>query len=231
MWRQAVLRIWTENKGLSLCWKIPTILLMISGGIFLKEFPYTIVLALGVPFMEAAMDVTFSPVEDFLPRTAGQRKRMDVRESILLAGIYTFAITLGYVLWFCRNEGYPWEGENIFFLVKITVCLFLFFFNMRMCFIQAVLCAGENSAYLFGGDESVWERRSKRGIAELLGGIYCVYAGLFYLFFYTLGMFGSIKLFKFLVESQCIFAYVIDGIIFILLCLQTAWIWRQKYEC
>lgn len=231
MWRQAVLRIWTENKGLPLCWKIPAILLMISGGIFLKEFPYTIVLALGVPFMEAAMDVTFSPVEDFLPRTAGQRKRMDARESILLAGIYTFAITLGYVLWFCRNEGYPWEGETIFFLVKITVFLFLIFFNIRMCFIQAVICAGENSAYLLGGEVRAWERRAKRGIAELLGGIYCSYAGLFYLLFYTLGVFSNVKQFKFLVESQWKFAYVFGGIIFILLCLQTAWIWRQKYEC
>lgn len=229
MWRQAILRIWTENKGLPLCWKIPAILLMISGGIFLKEFPYTIVLALGVPFMEAAMDVTFSLVEDFLPRTAGQRKRMDARESILLAGIYTFAITLGYVLWFCRNEGYPWEGETIFFLVKITVFLFLIFFNIRMCFIQAVICAGENSAYLLGGEVRAWERRAKRGIAELLGGIYCSYAGLFYLLFYTLGVFSN--QFQFLVESQWKFAYVFGGIIFILLCLQTAWIWRQKYEC
>ena len=231
MWRQAILRIWTENKGLPLCWKIPAILLMISGGIFLKEFPYTIVLALGVPFMEAAMDVTFSPVEDFLPRTAGQRKRMDARESILLAGIYTFAITLGYVVWFCRREGYPWEGETIFFLVKITVFLFLIFFNIRMCFIQAVICAGENSAYLLGGEVRAWERRAKRGIAELLGGIYCSYAGLFYLLFYTLGVFSNVKQFKFLVESQWKFAYVFGGIIFILLCLQTAWIWRQKYEC
>lgn len=230
MWRQAVLRIWTENKGLPLCWKIPAILLMISGGIFLKELPYTIVLALGVPFMEAAMDVTFSPVEVFLPRTAGQRKRMDARESILLAGIYTFAITLGYVLWFCRKEGYPWERGTIFFLVKITVFLFLVFFNIRMCFIQAVICAGENSAYLLGGEVRAWERRAKRGIAELLGGIYCSYAGLFYLFFYTLGVFSNIKQFQFLVESQWKFAYVIGGIIFILLCLQTAWIWRQKYE-
>lgn len=231
MWRQAVLRIWTENKGLSLCWKIPTIFLMISGGIFLKEFPYTIVLALGVPFMEAAMDVTFSPVEDFLPRTAGQRKRMDVRESILLAGIYTFAIILGYVLWFCRNEGYLWKGETIFFLVKVTVFMLLIFFNMRMWFIHAVLCLLEKSAYRFGGDVRAWERRAKRGTAELFGGIYFSYGSLFYLFIYTLGMFNNIKRFRFLVESQWKFAYVIDGIIFILLCLQTAWIWRQKYEC
>lgn len=231
MWRQAVLRIWIKNKGLPLCWKIPTVLLMISGGIFLKDFPCTIVLALGVPFMEGEMDVTFSPVEDFLPKTARQRKGLDARESILLAGIYTFALILGYVLWFCRNEGYPWKGETIFFLVKVTVFMFLIFFNMRMWFIYAMLSLLEKSTYLFDGDVRAWERRAKRGTAELYGGIYFSYGSLFYLFFYTLGMFNNIKRFKFLVESQWKFAYVIGGIILILLCLQTAWIWRQKYEC
>lgn len=230
MWKQAVLRIWMENKGIPLCFKIPTILLMIFGEIFLNEIPYMIILALGVPFIETTLDVTLSSVEDFLPRTGSQRKRMDIRESILIAGIYTLAITLGYVLLFCLYERYPWEGETIFFLVKITVSLFLILFSIRMCFIQAVVCQGERAAYILGGDFREWERRAKRGAAKLLGVLYCSYAGMFYLSFYTLGMFCDIKLFKFLVGSQWKFAYAIDGIVFVLLCIQTVWILRQKYE-
>ncbi|MCM1256821.1 MAG: hypothetical protein NC307_03100 [Roseburia sp.] len=230
MWKQAVLRIWTENKGILICLKIPIILLMLFGEIPFKEIPCMIVLAHSMLFMETTLDVALSPVENFLPQTGSQRKKMAARESIFIAGIYTLAVTLGYVFWFCLNERFSWEGETIYFLVKITVCLFLILFNIRMCFILAVIREGERAVYLSGGAGSEREKKAKRGVPNPLCVISCCYGGVVYLFFYTLGVFGDIKLFRFLVGSKWKFAYVIDGIIFVLFFLQTIWIWRQGYE-
>lgn len=216
-----------ENKGISLCWKIPVLLLMVFAGTF--SLPCMVVFVFAVPFMEMT-SLPLSTMEDLLPRTADQRKKMDMVESALIAGIYTLAFILGYVLAFGLSDKYSWDRNIAFFLVKATLFIFFMLFDFRLWFIYAVL-SGEDKFIFFSVEKYKTEKKKAViFVIDMLGNVYCLFWGLFYILFYLIEKFTSVEFFQFLAGSKWKISLVVESIFFVALCIQTVRIWRQKYD-
>ena len=68
-----------------------------------------------------------------------ERKKLDIWESTLISGIYTFAYALGNVLFFVFSERNLWNEEAVFYQVKTAVFVFLVLFAMRVWYIWSVM--------------------------------------------------------------------------------------------
>ncbi len=228
MWKKAVLRIWMENKGVDLCVKAFLFFLLIFGGIFAGlygGFPNGILLILFVSFMEIKMEVPVSYMEDLLPRAKEERKKLDVWESTLISGIYTFAYALGNVSFFVFSERNLWNEEAVFYQVKTAVFVFLVLFAMRVWYIWSVMEGINRPAFVLEEKE---RDRAEFSLWSVWGNVYCFYGSLFYLLLYSIGKFAGVKKLSFIAFGRFHTAPVLDGIFFVLLWVQTVKICRGK---
>lgn len=221
MWKKAVLRIWMENKGFDLWAKAFLLFLLIFGGIFAGlygGFPNGILLILFVSFMELKMEVPVSYMEDLLPKTKEERKKLDIWESALLSCIYTLAYAAGNVLFFAFSGRDWWNGPDLFYQVKTAVFVFLVLFAMRVWVICSVMDGINHPAFALEQKE---RDRVEFSLRSFCGNVYCFYGPLFYLLLYSIGKYAGVKKLSFLAFGRFKTAPVLDGIFFVLLCIQT----------
>lgn len=213
--RQVCLELWIENKSpVLLCVKLFMLLLMVIGGVLIKGYPYLVLgvfLMLSLESTSAKLD---SHVEYLVPRTNAEKKRITIVKSILVASVYSLANTAGYVLMICFYTPYQWDSETIFFIVMMTVFIFLLYFNFRME-IARMFTRNDDAK----SEQSVWKR------SEVWRSGACSLLAVLYILLFIFRKFAHLSLPVLSGEKQCIISAVIAIFVFGMYCYGT------KKEC
>jgi hypothetical protein len=122
-----------ENKSmpiLVIC-KVLLIFLSIFIGIILNGYPFGIVwFCVALPLQIFSIKMA-SQIEYLIPISDSDAKRFFLTKNSWIAGIYTTANTVGYILLVSFSEQYQWDKEMIFFILVMTIFLFNLFFYYR----------------------------------------------------------------------------------------------------
>lgn len=134
--RQSLLELWIENKKfpIILAVKISLLILSVGSGALLRGYPYAILALVAAMSLQSVSVKLAAQVEFLIPRSDQDRKRNQIQKSIWVAGVYTLANTVGYVLIISFCEPYGWDTEMIIFIIMIALFVFLLIFNFRMFF-------------------------------------------------------------------------------------------------
>lgn len=131
--KQILTELWVENKPYPLLiFKFVMLFGLLFGSLLLKGYPYTIVLLLCMVSLESTAMKLECHAEYLVAQTSAEKKRRIVWKSILVAGVYALATSLGYVLTISFSGKHHWDRELIVFIPVMTVFLFLSFFCVRM---------------------------------------------------------------------------------------------------
>lgn len=131
--KQILTELWIENKPYPLIvFKMIMLVCLLFGGLWLKGYPYTIILLFCMVSLESTAMKMECHAEYLVPQTSQEKKKRIVWKSILVAGIYALTTSLGYVLTISFSGKHHWDRELIVFIPVMTVFLFLSFFCVRM---------------------------------------------------------------------------------------------------
>lgn len=136
--RQIGRELWVENCCVMGIVKLCLLLIMLFGGVILRDYPYSIICMLLLTSMEFTVLRLYGQIDYILPQTSWEKKRSVIIKSALVAGLYSAVNTAGYVWLACRRTDDSWDLELVLFLIYMTVVLFLYYFNYR----AGLFCVG-----------------------------------------------------------------------------------------
>ncbi len=133
MMKQILTELWVENKPYPLLvFKFVMLMCLLFGGLLTNGFPYIIVFLVCMVSLESTAMKMECHAEYLIPQTSQEKKRRIIRKSILVAGIYALATSLGYVITISFSEKHNWDKELMVFIPVMAVFIFLSFFSVRM---------------------------------------------------------------------------------------------------
>lgn len=132
--RQIFWSIWLENKQMPILviFKVLFITLAIITGILLKGFTFGIFWFWISMLLQIFSIKPASQIEFLIPISDSDAKKFFLIKNICIAGIYTTANTLGYILMISFCAKYHWDGEMILLMFVMTVFSFYLFFYYRI---------------------------------------------------------------------------------------------------
>ncbi len=136
--RQIGRELWVENCCVMGVVKLCLLLIMLFGGVLLRDYPYSIICMLLLTSMEFTILRLYGQIDYILPQTSWEKKRSVIIKSALVAGLYSAVNTAGYVWLACRRTDDSWDLELVLFLIYMTVVLFFYYFNYR----AGLFCVG-----------------------------------------------------------------------------------------
>lgn len=172
--------LWVENHCMGLgIGKVCLLLLMLFGGVIIRDYPYSIICTLLLASFEITAVKMHGQIDYILPQTDRERKKRILIKSVLVAGLYSAVNTVSYAWLVCRREDYQWSVEIVLFLVYMTVVLFLYFFSYR-----TGLCCVAGSQELDMPQESHAKHKWQGDIwVSSLASLLSIFTCLFYIIF------------------------------------------------
>lgn len=221
--KQVLLELWLENRNSVLfCKKAALVFILLFVGVLIAGYPYGIIWIFVAVSLESASVAEVSQIEYLLPRTDAHRKKAAICKSMVIAGVYSMANTIGYLLTISVNKRYQWDMELLFFIIMMTIFVFLLFVDVRMVF--PVI---RNKRMGMPGQRAA-SKPFRAGWVLFLDAVIIPFLAC-YLFLFIMRKLARINLFAFLGGSQWKFSVAASVIILILLCMRIRMIWNMPY--
>lgn len=133
MMKQIWVELWVENKPLPLIiFKLALLMLLLFSGLSRTGFPYAIVILICMVSLESTAMRMECQAEYLIPRTSQEKKKHIVKKSALIAGIYSFCSSIGYVITISASRTHQWDKELMVFIPTLALFVFLSFFSVRL---------------------------------------------------------------------------------------------------